>query len=114
MLGSIDLTLGAREIVALVGPSGCGKTTLLRIIGGLDADFRGYARMAWRHDAAHRDGVSGAASASVAHCAPEPPAGTADQNGRILSITCCTRWILRRSATRFHTRCRSAWRGGLP
>jgi NitT/TauT family transport system ATP-binding protein len=41
VLGSIDLTLGAREIVALVGPSGCGKTTLLRIIGGLDADFQG-------------------------------------------------------------------------
>ena len=41
VLGSIDLTLGAREIVALVGPSGCGKTTLLRIIGGLDAEFQG-------------------------------------------------------------------------
>jgi ABC-type nitrate/sulfonate/bicarbonate transport system ATPase subunit len=41
VLGSIDLTLGAREIVALVGPSGCGKTTLLRIIGGLEADFHG-------------------------------------------------------------------------
>ena len=40
VLGSIDLTLGAREIVALVGPSGCGKTTLLRIIGGLDAEFQ--------------------------------------------------------------------------
>jgi ABC-type nitrate/sulfonate/bicarbonate transport system ATPase subunit len=25
----------------LVGPSGCGKTTLLRIVGGLDADFDG-------------------------------------------------------------------------
>jgi len=31
----IDLTVGAREIVALVGPSGCGKTTLLRCIDGL-------------------------------------------------------------------------------
>jgi NitT/TauT family transport system ATP-binding protein len=41
VLGRIDLALGAREIVALVGPSGCGKTTLLRIIGGLDTDFRG-------------------------------------------------------------------------
>jgi NitT/TauT family transport system ATP-binding protein len=41
VLGSIDLALGAREIVALVGPSGCGKTTLLRIIGGLDIDFQG-------------------------------------------------------------------------
>jgi ABC-type nitrate/sulfonate/bicarbonate transport system ATPase subunit len=41
VLGAIDLTLGAREIVALVGPSGCGKTTLLRIVGGLDTDFDG-------------------------------------------------------------------------
>ena len=46
VLGSIDLTLGAREIVALVGPSGCGKTTLLRIIGGLDAEFQG--TLEWR------------------------------------------------------------------
>jgi ABC-type nitrate/sulfonate/bicarbonate transport system ATPase subunit len=41
VLGLIDLTLGAREIVALVGPSGCGKTTLLRIVGGLDRAFDG-------------------------------------------------------------------------
>ncbi len=41
VLGQIDIALGGREIVALVGPSGCGKTTLLRIIGGLDTDFRG-------------------------------------------------------------------------
>ena len=41
VLGWIELTLGAREIVAIVGPSGCGKTTLLRVIGGLDTDFVG-------------------------------------------------------------------------
>jgi NitT/TauT family transport system ATP-binding protein len=41
VLGRIDLTLGRREIVALVGPSGCGKTTLLRITGGLDRAFEG-------------------------------------------------------------------------
>ena len=41
ILANIELTLGAREIVALVGPSGCGKTTLLRIVGGLDTDFHG-------------------------------------------------------------------------
>jgi NitT/TauT family transport system ATP-binding protein len=32
---AIDLTVGDREIVAIVGPSGCGKTTLLRCIDGL-------------------------------------------------------------------------------
>jgi NitT/TauT family transport system ATP-binding protein len=31
----VELTVGAREIVAVVGPSGCGKTTLLRCIDGL-------------------------------------------------------------------------------
>jgi NitT/TauT family transport system ATP-binding protein len=41
VLGRIDLTLGRREIVALVGPSGCGKTTLLRMTGGLDRAFQG-------------------------------------------------------------------------
>jgi NitT/TauT family transport system ATP-binding protein len=41
VLGGIELTLSAREIVAIVGPSGCGKTTLLRIVGGLDTDFVG-------------------------------------------------------------------------
>jgi ABC-type nitrate/sulfonate/bicarbonate transport system ATPase subunit len=45
VLNTIELTLGPREIVALVGPSGCGKTTLLRIIGGLDTDFEG--SLAW-------------------------------------------------------------------
>ena len=41
VLGRIDLTLGEREIVAVVGPSGCGKTTLLRIASGLDTAFHG-------------------------------------------------------------------------
>lgn len=55
VLGRIDLTLGAREIVALVGPSGCGKTTLLRIVGGLDTDFQG--SLEWRDSAQPRIGT---------------------------------------------------------
>jgi NitT/TauT family transport system ATP-binding protein len=43
------------EIVALVGPSGCGKTTLLRIIGGLDAEFEG--AIEWQGGAAPRIGT---------------------------------------------------------
>jgi ABC-type nitrate/sulfonate/bicarbonate transport system ATPase subunit len=45
VLGAIELSIGTREIVALVGPSGCGKTTLLRIVGGLDLEFQG--RLDW-------------------------------------------------------------------
>jgi branched-chain amino acid transport system ATP-binding protein len=35
VLHSIDLTVGAGEIVALLGPNGAGKTTLLRALSGL-------------------------------------------------------------------------------
>jgi sulfonate transport system ATP-binding protein len=31
----INLTIGQREIVAVIGPSGCGKSTLLNMIAGL-------------------------------------------------------------------------------
>jgi len=36
VLSSMDLTIDAREIVAIVGPSGSGKTTLLGLLAGLD------------------------------------------------------------------------------
>jgi ABC-type nitrate/sulfonate/bicarbonate transport system ATPase subunit len=41
VLGELAFGLKSGEVAALVGPSGCGKTTLLRIIAGLDRDFRG-------------------------------------------------------------------------
>jgi branched-chain amino acid transport system ATP-binding protein len=35
VLSSVDLTVGAGEVVALLGPNGAGKTTLLRAVSGL-------------------------------------------------------------------------------
>ena len=37
----ISLSVGRREIVAVIGPSGCGKSTLLNMIAGLYAPTRG-------------------------------------------------------------------------
>jgi branched-chain amino acid transport system ATP-binding protein len=47
VLWDVDLTVGEREIVALVGPNGAGKSTLLRALSGVarirsgSAEFRG-------------------------------------------------------------------------
>ncbi|GGL45906.1 ABC transporter ATP-binding protein [Nocardia jinanensis] len=35
-LDSVDLTIPAGSLTAIVGPSGCGKSTLLRLLAGLD------------------------------------------------------------------------------
>jgi ABC-type nitrate/sulfonate/bicarbonate transport system ATPase subunit len=45
VLGKLSITLTNGEVAALVGPSGCGKTTLLRIIVGLDHDFKGSVQL---------------------------------------------------------------------
>ena len=40
-LDGVSITVGDREIVAVLGPSGCGKSTLLRVIAGLQPTDRG-------------------------------------------------------------------------
>jgi len=42
ILRDISLTIEPGSFTVLTGPSGCGKTTLLRILAGLDADWRGH------------------------------------------------------------------------
>jgi ABC-type nitrate/sulfonate/bicarbonate transport system ATPase subunit len=41
VLADLNFTLGAGEVGVFVGPSGCGKSTMLKIIAGLDHDYRG-------------------------------------------------------------------------
>ena len=44
VLGGVDLTIPAGQVVALVGPSGCGKSTLLRAILGTHPPDSGAVR----------------------------------------------------------------------
>jgi sulfonate transport system ATP-binding protein len=41
VLSGLDISIAPGEFVALLGRSGTGKSTLLRILGGLDADYAG-------------------------------------------------------------------------
>ncbi|MGK5010511.1 ABC transporter ATP-binding protein [Janthinobacterium sp. MDB2-8] len=45
VLHNLQLQLRQGEIVSLIGASGCGKSSLLSIVAGLDADFRGILRL---------------------------------------------------------------------
>jgi len=42
VLGGVDFSVSAREMVAIVGASGAGKSTLLHVLGALDKPSRGY------------------------------------------------------------------------
>ncbi len=41
VLGALTLSLARGERLAVLGPSGIGKSTLLRMLAGLDTEFRG-------------------------------------------------------------------------
>jgi putative ABC transport system ATP-binding protein len=45
VLDHVDLSIDEGEFVSIVGTSGSGKTTLLNIMGGLDRDYEGDARV---------------------------------------------------------------------
>jgi NitT/TauT family transport system ATP-binding protein len=42
VLADFKFALGAGQVGVFVGPSGCGKSTMLRILAGLDHDYRGH------------------------------------------------------------------------
>jgi ABC-type nitrate/sulfonate/bicarbonate transport system ATPase subunit len=41
VIAGVNFVLEAGEVGVLIGPSGCGKSTTLRILAGLDRDYRG-------------------------------------------------------------------------
>src|SRR4029077_19655647 len=45
-LDETNLRIGKGDFIALVGPSGCGKSTILKLVGGLIPQTRGYVYVA--------------------------------------------------------------------
>lgn len=65
VLWDIDLSVGEREIVALVGPNGAGKTTLLRTISGI-AELRS-GSMEFRGTSLGKRSIEQIADLGIAH-----------------------------------------------
>lgn len=54
----VEITVGEREVLAIIGPSGCGKTTLLRCIDGLIPLSAGEIKVEGERVTAPREGVA--------------------------------------------------------
>jgi NitT/TauT family transport system ATP-binding protein len=53
VIGDLDFTVRAGEILSIVGPSGCGKSTLLRLLAGLKEPSAGRVERRWARDDRH-------------------------------------------------------------
>ncbi|MBL7501971.1 ABC transporter ATP-binding protein [Frankia sp. CNm7] len=53
MIEGLNLSLAPGEIISVVGPSGCGKSSLLRLISGLSAPWRGSISIHYRRPGQH-------------------------------------------------------------
>ena len=76
VIRDLAFELAPETFTCLIGPSGCGKTTTLRIILGLDGDFRGAVSDELRQ-ARHGGRIPGAAAAAMADGGAEHPARAA-------------------------------------
>lgn len=45
VLNDINFSISSGHIIGLLGPNGCGKTTLMKIIAGLIADYKGTVKI---------------------------------------------------------------------
>jgi NitT/TauT family transport system ATP-binding protein len=108
VLDDIAFTLRRGEVGGFIGPSGCGKTTMLRIIAGLDSDYRG--------------AVGGGARRPLGMVFQEPRLltwRTVDENVRLVAPRASEAALAALSvfsssaatARTFPASCRSAWHG---
>ena len=85
VLHHLDLDMAQGEFVALVGRSGTGKSTFLRILAGLDQQYRGDVLVARRRSVVFPGTASHALATSFAQRrvgAPDPRPGWSRPRGK--------------------------------